>query len=585
MLSDTEIAARTQTAPIDEIAARLGVEKEDLIPYGDSIAKVRINALARPRPRPGPGKLILVSATTPTSAGEGKTTTSIGLGQAFTKLERSVCVALREPSLGPCLGIKGGATGGGYAQIVPADRINLHFTGDFHAITTANNLISASIDNHLYWGNELGLDPRMVVWRRVMDMNDRSLRHIVLGLGGRLQGIPREGGFDITAASEIMAILCLANDMDDLRARLNRILIGTTYEGEAIFLDALGITDALLALLRDAVHPNLVQTLEGTPVFMHGGPFANIAHGCNSVFATRMAMHFADWAITEAGFGFDLGAEKFFDIKCRSAGLNPDAVVLVTTIRALKLHGGKDAAQLEQPDTEAVSRGLENLDKHIESVAQFNKHPVVALNRFLSDTDDEIRLVQERAEQHKVLFAESRHFSEGGAGATDLARQVISAAENGSVYRPLYDLDIPVVEKVKAVSRGMYGADDVAFTKEAEKDLKRVEELGFSGLPICIAKAPSSLSDDPALHGRPRDFQVTVRNIQVNSGAGFLVILTGAIMRMPGLPRKPLALDVKYLPDGTIDLPVTAVAGDEIEERTIKTTVRKKSMEKEPVLR
>jgi formate--tetrahydrofolate ligase len=553
MLSDTEIAARTQTAPIDEIAARLGVEKEDLIPYGDSIAKVRINALARPRPRPGPGKLILVSATTPTSAGEGKTTTSIGLGQAFTKLERSVCVALREPSLGPCLGIKGGATGGGYAQIVPADRINLHFTGDFHAITTANNLISASIDNHLYWGNELGLDPRMVVWRRVMDMNDRSLRHIVLGLGGRLQGIPREGGFDITAASEIMAILCLANDMDDLRARLNRILIGTTYEGEAIFLDALGITDALLALLRDAVHPNLVQTLEGTPVFMHGGPFANIAHGCNSVFATRMAMHFADWAITEAGFGFDLGAEKFFDIKCRSAGLNPDAVVLVTTIRALKLHGGKDAAQLEQPDTEAVSRGLENLDKHIESVAQFNKHPVVALNRFLSDTDDEIRLVQERAEQHKVLFAESRHFSEGGAGATDLARQVISAAENGSVYRPLYDLDIPVVEKVKAVSRGMYGADDVAFTKEAEKDLKRVEELGFSGLPICIAKAPSSLSDDPALHGRPRDFQVTVRNIQVNSGAGFLVILTGAIMRMPGLPRKPLALDVKYLPDGTIE--------------------------------
>ena len=553
MLSDTEIAARTETAPIDEIAARLGVKKEDLIPYGDSIAKVRINALARPRPRPGSGKLILVSATTPTSAGEGKTTTSIGLGQAFTKLERSVCVALREPSLGPCLGIKGGATGGGYAQIVPADRINLHFTGDFHAITTANNLISASIDNHLYWGNELGLDPRMVVWRRVMDMNDRSLRHIVLGLGGRLQGIPREGGFDITAASEIMAILCLANDMDDLRARLNRILIGTTYEGEAIFLDALGITDALLALLRDAVHPNLVQTLEGTPVFMHGGPFANIAHGCNSVFATRMAMHFADWAITEAGFGFDLGAEKFFDIKCRSAGLNPDAVVLVTTIRALKLHGGKDAGQLEQPDTEAVSRGLENLDKHIESVAQFNKHPVVALNRFLSDTDDEIRLVQERAEQHKVLFAESRHFSEGGAGAIDLARQVMSAAENGSVYRPLYDLDIPVVEKVKAVSRGMYGADDVAFTKEAEKDLKRVEELGFSGLPICIAKAPSSLSDDPALHGRPRDFQVTVRNIQVNSGAGFLVILTGAIMRMPGLPRKPLALDVKYLPDGTIE--------------------------------
>jgi len=553
MLSDTAIAAQAQTAPISEVAARLGVEKEDLIPYGDSIAKVHINALTRARKRPEPGKLILVSATTPTSAGEGKTTTSIGLGQAFSKLGESVCVALREPSLGPCLGVKGGATGGGYSQIVPADRINLHFTGDFHAITTANNLISASIDNHLYWGNELGLDPRMVVWRRCMDMNDRSLRHIVLGLGGRLQGIPREGGFDITAASEIMAILCLANDMEDLRVRLDRILIGTTYDGKAIFLNALGITDALLAMLRDAVHPNLVQTLEGTPVFMHGGPFANIAHGCNSVFATRMAMQFADYAITEAGFGFDLGAEKFFDIKCRSAGLNPDAVVLVTTIRALKLHGGKNANDLEQTDVTAVAQGLENLDKHIESVAQFGKQPVVALNRFYSDTDDEIRLVQERAAQHNVRFAESRHFAEGGAGATDLAKQVMTAAQSGTAYKPLYDLDIPVVEKVKAVSRGMYGANDVAFTKDAEKDLKRIEELGFSNLPICVAKAPSSLSDDPALHGRPRDFQVTVRNIQVNSGAGFLVVLTGAIMRMPGLPRRPLALDVKYLPDGTIE--------------------------------
>jgi formate--tetrahydrofolate ligase len=553
MLSDTEIAAQAKVAPISEIAAGLGVEKEDLIPYGEEIAKVRVDALSRPRPRPAPGKLILVSATTPTSAGEGKTTTSIGLGQAFSKLGESVCVALREPSLGPCLGVKGGATGGGYSQVVPADRINLHFTGDFHAITTANNLVSASIDNHIYWGNKLNLDPRMVVWRRVMDMNDRSLRNIVLGLGGRFQGIPREGGFDITAASEIMAILCLANDMADLRTRLDRILIGTTYDGDAIFLESLGITDALLALLRDAVHPNLVQTLEGTPVFMHGGPFANIAHGCNSVFATRMAMHFADWAITEAGFGFDLGAEKFFDIKCRSAGLNPDAVVLVTTIRALKLHGGKDKNQLEQPDLEAVRQGLENLDKHIESVDLFNKHPVVALNRFYSDTDEEIRLVQERAEQHKVRFAESRHFAEGGAGSTDLAREVMAATENKTVYKPLYDLDIPVVEKVTAVSKAMYGANDVAFTKEAEKDLKRIEELGLSHLPICVAKAPSSLSDDPALHGRPRDFQVTVRNLQVNSGAGFLVVLTGAIMRMPGLPRNPLAQDVKYLPDGTIE--------------------------------
>jgi formate--tetrahydrofolate ligase len=386
-----------------------------------------------------------------------------------------------------------------------------------------------------------------------MDMNDRSLRKIVLGLGGRYQGIPREGGFDITAASEIMAILCLANDMDDLRARLDRILIGTTYDGRAVYLSALGITDALLALLRDAVHPNLVQTLEGTPVLMHGGPFANIAHGCNSVFATRMAMHLADWAITEAGFGFDLGAEKFFDIKCRSAGLNPDAVVLVTTIRALKLHGGHDKARLEEPDVEAVRRGLENLDKHIESVAQFGKNPVVALNRFHSDTDDEIRLVSERATQHEVRFAESRHFMEGGAGATDLAREVMASASSGSDYRPLYDLDIPVFEKVRKVCRSMYGADDVAFTKEAEKDLRRIEELGLDGLPICIAKAPSSLSDDPALHGRPRDFQVTVRNLQVNSGAGFLVVLTGDIMRMPGLPRKPLAQQVRFHADGTIE--------------------------------
>jgi formate--tetrahydrofolate ligase len=553
MPSDHKIAAGVKTAPIGDIAARLGVESTDLIPYGDSIAKVHIRALQRPRRRAEPGKLILVSATTPTSAGEGKTTTSIGLGQAFGKLGESVCVALREPSLGPCLGVKGGATGGGYSQVVPADRINLHFTGDFHAITSANNLISASIDNHIYWGNDLGLDQRMIAWRRCMDMNDRSLRKIVLGLGGRFQGIPREGGFDITAASEIMAVMCLANDMDDLRARLDRILIGTTYGGEAVHLKALGITDALLALLRDAVHPNLVQTLEGTPVLMHGGPFANIAHGCNSVFATRMAMHLADWAITEAGFGFDLGAEKFFDIKCRSAGLNPDAVVLVTTVRALKLHGGHAQDRLDQPDVEAVRRGLENLEKHIESVELFGKQPVVALNRFHADTDDEIRLVRERATQHGVRFAESRHFSEGGAGATDLAREVMAAAAQPSEYKPLYDLDWPVVEKIRAISQSMYGADDVAFTKEAEKDLKRIEELGLNRLPVCIAKAPSSLSDDPALHGRPRDFQVTVRNLQVNAGAGFLVVLTGDIMRMPGLPKSPLAQRVKFLPDGTIE--------------------------------
>ncbi len=553
MQSDSAIAAQVQPRPIAEIAEKLGVNEKDLQPYGNLFAKIHTDALKRPSPRPGKSRLILVSATTPTAAGEGKTTTSIGLGQAFGKLGESVCIALREPSLGPCLGVKGGATGGGYSQVVPADRINLHFTGDFHAITSANNLISATLDNQIYWDNELGLDPRMVAWRRVMDMNDRSLRKIVLGLGGRFQGTPREGGFDITAASEIMAILCLATDLDDLRARLNRILIGSTFKGEPIYLRDLKITDALLALLRDAIHPNLVQTLEGVPVLMHGGPFANIAHGCNSVIATRMAMHMADWAITEAGFGFDLGAEKFFDIKARSAGLDPDAVVLVTTIRALKMHGGKAKDRLNEPDVEAVRRGLENLDKHIESVNQFNKDPVVALNRFEADTDAEIAVVQERASHENVTFAESRHFMEGGEGAIDLAKAVMKAAENPRPYKPLYELDMPVVEKVRSVCQSMYGAADVAFTKDAEKDLKRIEELGLADLPICIAKAPSSLSDDPALHGRPRDFQVTVRNFQINAGAGFLVVLTGDIMRMPGLPRVPIAQKVIFHPDGRIE--------------------------------
>jgi len=554
MLSDYEIARRAGIRPISEIAAKLGVEEENLMPYGDEIAKVNLNALTRPRKRPTKPRLILVSATTPTAAGEGKTTTSIGLAQAMDRLGESVCLALREPSLGPCLGIKGGATGGGYSQIVPVDRINLHFTGDFHAITAVNNLISAIIDNHIFQGNELGLDPRQVVWRRVMDMNDRSLRNIVIGLGGRMQGIPREGGFDITAASEIMAIFCLAKDVDDLRARLNSILVGTTWKGEPVYLKALNITGAMMALLRDAIHPNLVQTLEGTPAFMHGGPFANIAHGCNSVFATKMAMQYADWTVTEAGFGFDLGAEKFFHIKCRSAGLDPDAVVVVTTVRALKLHGGKSKDTLSQPDLEAVRAGLENLDKHIESVAYFCKHPVVALNRFADDTDEEITIIRERAEALGVSFAESRHFTEGGKGAEELARKVMASIDKHEHenFCPLYQLEDTLYEKVTKVCQTMYGANDVAFTKDAEKDLKMIRHLGLNRLPICIAKAPSSLSDDPTLHGRPRDFQVTVRNIQVNAGAGFLVILTGNIMRMPGLPKQPKAEKVELLADGTI---------------------------------
>jgi len=552
MLKDSDIVKQFTPRPIVDIAKQLGIDADHLMPYGNLITKVDIDALKDDSKHPN-NHLILVSATTPTPAGEGKTTTTIGLGQAFTQLGESVCLALREPSLGPCLGMKGGATGGGYSQAIPVDRINLHFTGDFHAITSANNLISASIDNHVFHGNELGIDPRLIVWRRVMDMNDRSLRKIVLGLGGKMQGIPREGGFDITAASEVMAILCLADDFADLENRLDNTLIGYSYDEQPIFLKSLEITGALLALLRDALHPNLVQTIEGTPVFIHGGPFANIAHGCNSVLATRMAMHYSDWAITEAGFGFDLGAEKFFDIKCRIAELDPAAVVLVTTVRALKMHGGMDDSQLTEISTKFVSAGLDNLDKHIENVQQFNKVPVVALNRFADDSDEEIKIIREHVESKGILFAESNHFEKGGKGAIELANKVKLAAKQSKPFKPLYDLSDSLIDKVEKVCMAMYGAKDVAYSKEAEKELLHVQKLNLEHLPICIAKAPSSLSDDPKLHGRPRDFQVTVKNIQVNAGAGFLVILTGNIMRMPGLPKEPAAKRVKLLDDGEID--------------------------------
>ena len=551
MLDDAAIAKQFTPKPISEIAKKLNIAGHHLMPYGSDITKVKIEALNEESQQTS-GKLILVSATTPTPAGEGKTTTTIGLGQAFTQLGDSVCLALREPSLGPCLGMKGGATGGGYSQVLPVDRINLHFTGDFHAITAANNLISATVDNHIYHGNPLNIDPRQIVWRRVMDMNDRSLRKIVLGLGGKTQGIPREGGFDITAASEVMAILCLAKDFDDLETRLNNTLVGYSYDDQPIFVRSLGITGALLALLRDALHPNLVQSLEGTPTFIHGGPFANIAHGCNSLLATKMAMHHAEWAITEAGFGFDLGAEKFFDIKCRMAELDPAAVVLVTTVRALKMHGGMDKQQLTTVNTEFVKEGLANLDKHIENVQLFNKAPVVALNRFADDSDEEVAIIKAHVEGKGILFAESNHFAEGGKGALDLANKVKIAAQQSRPFKPLYDLEDGVVEKIFKVCRAMYGARDVAFTKEAEKDLRHVEHLNLTNLPICIAKAPSSLSDDPLLHGRPKDFQVTVRNIQVNAGAGFLVVLTGNIMRMPGLPKEPAAMRVQLLENGEI---------------------------------
>ncbi len=550
MATDVEIAQLFTPRPITEISDSLGIDQAHLLPYGRDIAKVDLAALKTPSTKKG--KLILVSATTPTPSGEGKTTTTIGLGQAFTQLGESVCLALREPSLGPCLGMKGGATGGGYSQIMPGDRINLHFTGDFHAITSANNLLSAAIDNHIYQGNQLNIDPRQIVWRRVMDMNDRSLRNIVLGLGGKMQGIPREGGFDITAASEVMAMLCLAIDDKDLKQRLDRTLIGYTFDGRPVYAKELEITGAMMALLRDALQPNLVQSFDGTPAFVHGGPFANIAHGCNSIIATQMAMHHADWAITEAGFGFDLGAEKFFDIKCRIAELDPDAVVLVTTVRALKMHGGKPKSDLTDEDLEAVQQGLENLDKHIESVELFNKHPVVALNRFATDTDKEIALIRARCIQHNVSFAESTHHANGGKGAVELAQVVMASISKNRPYQPLYQLDQPVIDKVKAVCKAMYGAFDVAFSKEAEKDLKHVEQLELTHLPVCIAKAPSSLSDDPSLHGRPRDFEVTVRAIQINAGAGFLVVLTGNIMRMPGLPKIPAANGIELLENGII---------------------------------
>ena len=552
MATDIEIARQFKTRPIQEIADNLSIDEQYLLPYGRDIAKVHIDALNKPRKKTTPAKLILVSATTPTAAGEGKTTTSIGLAQAFTQLGESVCLALREPSLGPCLGMKGGATGGGYSQIMPMDRINLHFTGDFHAITSANNLLSAAIDNHIFHGNKEDIDQRQIIWRRVMDMNDRSLRNIVVGLGGKMQGIPREGGFDITAASEIMAILCLAYDIKDLRLRINRILVAYRHDGSPVYAKDIGVTGAMMVLLRDAMHPNLVQSFEGTPAFVHGGPFANIAHGCNSIIATKMAMHHADWTITEAGFGFDLGAEKFFDIKCRKAGIDPDAVVLVTTIRALKLHGGKSESDLNLPDVEAVTLGLGNLAKHIESVQKFSKKPVVAVNQFAADTEEEIAIVRAFCKSIEVSFAVSSHHADGGKGAIELAKTVIAAAEFSEHFTPLYELDAPIVDKVRTVCREMYGAENVSFSKDAEKDISHINALELDHLPICIAKAPSSLSDDPTLRGRPRNFSVTVRAIQINAGAGFLVVLTGNIMRMPGLPVVPQANNYQLADDGTI---------------------------------
>ncbi len=531
---------------------RLGLGPDDLIPFGHDKAKVRLDVLDRPRTRPAPGRLILVSAITPTKAGEGKTTTSIGLADALTADGQSACLALREPSIGPCMGVKGGGTGGGRSRLTPSDDINLHFTGDMHAVTAAHNLLAATLDNHLHHGNALDVDPQRVAWRRVLDQNDRSLRNAIIGLGGVNQGIPRESGFDITAASEVMAMLCLSDGPEDLRGRLDRTLVALNRRGEAVTAKDLGVTGALMALLRDAMLPNLVQTEEGTPALVHGGPFANIAHGCSSVVASRIALQLADWTVNEAGFGFDLGAEKFFDIKCTGAGLDPAAVVLVATVRALKLHGGVKFKDLDGPNPEAVERGLPNLTKHLENVAAFGKPAIVAVNRFGADTEAEIAVVLEHCAGLGIPCAASTHFAEGGAGAVALSRLVREAAQGAAAgFQPLYQPSDSLPDKITAVASRIYGADGIRLTKKARRDLKDIERLGWADLPICVAKTQSSLSDDPRRRGRPEHFEVTVARLVPNPGAGFIVVLTGDIMRMPGLPRSPQAERIDLV-DGVI---------------------------------
>lgn len=531
-----------------ETAAALGLPPERLVPYGHDKAKV----LPSPAGFQQRGRLVLVSAITPTGAGEGKTTTSIGLAQGLARIGARACVALREPSLGPTFGMKGGATGGGRARLVPSDDINLHFTGDFHAVTSAHNLLAALLDNHVHHGNRLDIDPRRVYWRRVLDMNDRALRDVVIGLGGVLQGVPRETGFDITPASEVMAALCLAEDAEDLRARLSRMVVALTFGKEPVTAGDLKATGAMLALLRDAIQPNLVRTGEGVPAFVHGGPFANIAHGCSSVLATKTALSFADWVVTEAGFGFDLGAEKFFDIKCAGAGLDTAAVVLVATVRALKRHGGVPKEGLASPDPGAVERGLPNLAKHLESIRAFGEVPVVALNRFATDSEDEVAVVRRAAEGWGAPFAVCDAFEKGGDGAVALAEAVLAHAERrSSPFRPLYAREDPPKEKLAKIARLMYGASSVEWSREAERDLAEIARLGYEKLPLCVAKTQMSLSDDPGVVGRPEGFDVTVRGVLLAAGAGYLVPLLGDILRMPGLPATPQAERVDLV-DGKI---------------------------------
>lgn len=551
MLTDVEIAQAAKIQNVKEIAGKLNLSEDDLELYGKFKAKISAEVWERIKKNPD-GKLVLMTAITPTPAGEGKTTTSIGLADAFNKLGKKICVALREPSLGPCFGIKGGAAGGGYAQVVPMEDINLHFTGDFHALTTAHNLLAAVLDNHIHHGNELKIDVRRVVWKRVLDLNDRSLRNIIVGLGGKNNGVPRESGFDITVASEMMAILCLAKDFADLKERLGKIIVAYDSDGQPITSNDLKVTGSLALLLKDAIKPNLVQTLEGTPALIHGGPFANIAHGCNSVTATKYALKLADIVVTEAGFGADLGAEKFLDIKCRLSGLQPDAVVIVATVRALKMHGGVMKNNLSEPNVDALKIGLENLEKHIENIQGFGLPAVVALNFFPTDTEEEIQAVKKLCEDKKVKFALSKVFSEGGAGGIELAKAVESAFDEPKSFKLTYSDDLSIKEKISAVAKKIYGADDVKYLASAEKQISEIEKLGFGKLPVCIAKTQYSLSDDAKKLGRPKNFSVTVREVKISAGAGFAVVLLGNILTMPGLPKRPAAEKIDITTDGVI---------------------------------
>ncbi len=551
-MTDLEIASKATLRPIQEIASKLKIDADSLEFYGKYKAKLPLSLINEGKLYDS--KLILVSAISPTPAGEGKTTTSIGLTEGLNRIGKKTTVVLREPSLGPVFGMKGGATGGGYSQVIPMEDINLHFTGDFAAIERAHNLLSALIDNNIQSKKRnLNLDPRTITWKRVMDMNDRSLRHIIVGLGGTTMGIPRETGFDITAASEIMAILCLSKNLKDLKERMGNIFIGYTFDKKPIYARDLNAHGAMAVLMKDAIKPNLVQTLEGNPAIIHGGPFANIAQGTNSVIATKMGMSLSEYVVTEAGFGFDLGAEKFFDIKCRSAGLNPNAVVLVATVRALKYHGGKPVKELNQPDPEAVRKGVENLEKHLENIAQFGVPAVVAINKFTLDTDEELEIIRAACAAKGVKDVLSDHWGQGGAGAEELAKHVANLADGFSgKFNPMYDLVDTVEGKIEAIATRIYGAKAVEYSSKAKSDLKKITNLGLEGLPICVAKTQKSLSDNPDLIGRPRDFVVTVREIEIAAGAGFLVPITGDMMRMPGLPSEPAAEHIDIDENGLI---------------------------------